>query len=233
MSRWCSNQLSYAPEEERNSSRAAAPRAKRVHAPRAAATEHLRRVPAGRRGDLHPAQHAGDLLDPRLVVERRRRGSGSRRSPSSSPPTTAARPAPRPARGASRRAPGAPRPGSGASGPRPRPRRRRSPRRPRRRSASAPRRSSPVITWIARPMRESSPPEATFASGCGGVTRVGGDHELDRLVAARALPPSTGRSAISIRPPAIASSFIAAVTWRASFAAASCARPTASPASSP
>ena len=68
-------------------------------------------------------------------------------------------------------------------------------------------------------MRESSPPEATRASGPSGCFGMARDAELDLLLAVARAVRRAASSAISNRPPAIASSCIAAVTrWASSLA---------------
>ena len=106
---------------------------------------------------------------------------GCRAAPSR--PRSAHRRRPPPAPGASRPAPGACGPAASSAGPRCRRRRRRRRRRSRRRSASAPPPPArcAVVTAMASARRDSSPPEATLASGRGVVPAWPATQELHRL----------------------------------------------------
>ena len=69
-------------------------------------------------------------------------------------------------------------------------------------------------------MRDSSPPEATLASGRGVAAGVAGDEELDRLDAERLRRVGCATSSTSKRPPAMPSCCIVRVTAAANFGAA-------------
>ena len=68
-------------------------------------------------------------------------------------------------------------------------------------------------------MRESSPPDATFASGRGAMPLCA-DTRNSTCSSPFELPSASAVNAISKLPPAIASVCIAAVTFSASFFAA-------------
>ena len=78
--------------------------------------------------------------------------------------------------------------------------------------------ASPTV-WIASERRDSSPPEATFASGCGSMPLCA-ETRNSTLSSPQAVTSVAAGSATSKRPPAIARSCMAAVTWSASFFAA-------------
>src|SRR5882672_8884245 len=77
-----------------------------------------------------------------------------------------------------------------------------------------------VITWIARLMRDSSPPDATLARARGSVPGLVETRNSTSSLPVTLPSGSSERSSTSKRPPAIASSFIAALTSRPSFVAA-------------